>query len=256
MAFFTALFTVLGQNIATLLSVALGLGASYCLVSPKGRLLVKGAFNWMFATAANNPKLAAGVFDEKLRQLRDTLSKAAELDQKSRGALAELQTKAEEAKREYEKYTKQALILEKRGEHEEAILVSRKAIHSKTKADNYNEQIPNYTAISEATAKRVNEVRWLITDVEQRKQLALDNMEKGQLEKQISEELMGLNVSEIDACLKQIEDNADSAKYAGVGARLSYESSDQKRLQSAEEKANSIDAESFLQDLLQQENNN
>lgn len=252
--FFSVLFTVLARNIATLIGIVLAGCGLYFIASPNGRLIIKSAYNWMFATSATNPKLAAGAFDEKIKELRSTLRKAEDLNQKALGELAELRDKYENAQREYEKYSKQAIVLERRGEHEQAIILARKASQAQALAKNYFEQIPKFEAIAEATTKRVNEVQWLIAEAEQRKEIVVSNMEKGQFEKKVAEELKGLNVSPIDAYLKQIEDSAEDKKYQAIGARMSYETSDVKRAKDAEEAATMIDAEAFLQGLLEENN--
>lgn len=252
--FFTALFTVLGQNIATIISIALAGGGLYCVVSPRGRLIVKSAFNWMFSTAANNPKLAAGAFDEKIKELRATLRKAEDLNQKALGELAELNEKHEKAEEEFKKFSQQAVVLEKRGDHEQALLLARKASNAQSVAKNYMEQIPKYQSMAEATNQRVNEVQWKIAEVEQRKEIAISNMEKGKFEKQVAEELKGINVSHIDSYLADIEKGATDQKYQAIGARMSYENSDVKRIKDAEEAATIVDAETFLQNLLNENN--
>lgn len=253
-AFFTALFTVLGQNIATIISIILGGGVAYCAISPKGRLIVKSAFNWMFSTTANNPKLAAGAFDEKLKQLRAMLREAENVNQEALGELAQVNEEYSKAAENYKRFSEKAVILERRGDHEQAVLMAREASQAKIAMEDYQRKIPEYQAIAEATKTRVNEIQWKISNFEQRKKLAISNMEKGKFEKKVSETLKGLNTSEIDDYIKQIEDNATDAKYKAIGARMSYETSDVKKLKDAEEAASMVDAEVFLQNLLNENN--
>lgn len=253
-AFFTALFTVLGQNIATGISIALAGAGAYCLISPRGRYIVKSGFNWMFSTAANNPKLAAGAFDEKIKQLRGMLRKAEDINQKALGQLAEANEQYAEAQKEYKRYSEKAVILEKRGDHEQAILLAKNATRNLTRMRDLEEKIPDYEGIAKATSDRVNEIQWKISETEQRKEIAISNMEKGDFEKDVSETLKELNVGEIDAFIKEIEENATNKKYQAIGARMSYETSDVKLLKDAEKSASSIDAEEFLQGLIEESN--
>ncbi|MBE5821983.1 MAG: hypothetical protein E7311_05305 [Clostridiales bacterium] len=253
-AFFTALGTVLGQNIATLISIALAGTGAYCLVSERGRLIVKSAFNWMFSTTANNPRLAAGAFDEKIKELRGKLRKAEDINQKALGELAEWNEKHEIARKSFEKYSEQAVILEKRGEHDKAILLAKQASEQKELMRNCQENIPSYEAAAQATKKRVDEIQGLIGEAKKKKEIVISNLEKGKFEKEVAEQLKGLEVSSIDSYLKQIEDNATDKKYQAIGARMSYETSEVKQLRDAQEAATQVDAEAFLQQLLNESN--
>lgn len=253
MVFFTALFTVLGANIGIILSGIFGLGAAYVILSPNGRLIIKGFFRWVFASANNDPRIAAGIYDEKLSELRKVLETAVKLNQQANGELADSEENLENAKDDYEEYSGQAKRLETQGDHEEALLIVKKAMLAKTAISEYEKQIPIYQNLVTSSKERVTEVQWKISEVEQQKKLTLDSIKKGRLEEKIANELSGINVSEIDATLESIAENARNIKNIGVGARLAYENSDQKVLQAAINKANTGDAEDFLKKIINDE---
>ncbi len=251
MAFFTALFTVLGEHIATLIACVLGLGVAYIILSPRGRLIIKGIRNYLTSNATNNPRIAAGIFDEKINELRDKKKKAVELSEKAHGALVEACENEQSAKREFHDCSKKAKRLEERGDHEHALLLARQAQSAMTRADRYTQKIPDLKAMADATQQRVKEIDLKIAEMEERKTTAIENIKKGKLEKEISEELLELNISEIDASIKGIEEHSNESKYIGVGARVAYENSDKKRVQDALDSANYGDAEDFLRQLME-----
>lgn len=254
MAFFTALFTVLGEHIATVITGALVLGAAYVGLSPRGRLVIKGLRNYLTSNATNNPKIAAGVFDEKIRELREMKKKAVELAEKANGSLVEMISKEESARNEYSKLSSKAKKLELQGtdeSHQQALLLARQAKQAYIKAEDCKAEIPNLQVTVTAVSDRLNEIDWKISDMEARKEKALSDMKKGKLEKEISEELQELNISEIDASIKDIEEHSNETKFIGVGARMAYENSDKKRVKDAIESADYDDAESFLKGLME-----
>ena len=202
MAFLTALGTVLGQHIATIIAGAIVLGTAYIGLSPRGRLIVKGIRNYITSNASNNPKIAAGIFDEKLKELTATKRRTIEIAEKANGALtAELENE-HKARKEYEEYSKKARSLESMGNHEEALVLARNAQKALNRAERYKANLPNLRVMAETASDRLKEIEAKISDTEERKQLAIDNIKKGNIEKEISEELMELNISEIDTSLK------------------------------------------------------
>ena len=249
-AFLTALGTVLGHNIGTLITFALVGGGLYLGGTKRGRLIIKAVGNYLTSNATNNPRIAAGVFDEKLKELREMKKKVVELNKKAQAALLENINKEEEARREYKKLSSNATRLERAGNHDDAVLVARQAQKALRKADDYLAKRPNLQVMADTAKERLTEVEWKISDIEERKELAIDNIEKGKLEQEISEELQSLDVSEIDASIKSIESYSEDQKYLGAGARMTYENSEEKMLKSAMDKADYGDAESFLKELM------
>lgn len=251
MAFLTALGTVLGEHIATLIACGIVLGGAYIGLSPRGRLIAKGIRNYITSNASNNPKIAAGIFDEKIKELTETKRKTVEIAEKANGALtAELENE-QKARREYEEYSKKARRLEGMGKHDDALVLARNAQKALNRAERYKENIPNLQCMAETAADRLREIEAKISDTEDRKQLAIENIKKGNIEKEISEELMELNISEIDTSLKEIEEFSNERKYIGVGARMAYENTDKKKVQDALESADYSDAEDFLKQLME-----
>lgn len=250
MAFFTALFSVLGEYAATLIFGGILAGGAAIALTPKGRLLAKSAWNWVTASASNNPKIAAGAYDEKIKQLNEKLDKANKASEIAHGKLAEVNETIVKAQRSFERLSKEAISLEKKGRHEEA---TRIALEAKKQQDIVNDNtadLPDYQAMADHAKQVVKEVQGLIDQVKTNKTKTLDNMEKAKLETEVTRMLNDVNVSTLDSTIDGIEEHADQKKYQAIGARVTYEQSDKKQLEKARAAANEVDAEDFLNQLL------
>lgn len=255
MAFFTALMTVLGQYTATIIAGGIiAAGAGFALTN-KGRLIIKSGWNWFTSTAANNPRIAAGAYDEKIDDLRKQLAKAQQAHELALGQVYKEQERLANAQRTFKRLSAEAVKLEKNGKHEEA---TRLALEAKKQQDiiiDCDERLPSFQAMSEHAGKTVKEVKGLIEDYQSRKDKTISDMEKAQIEQQVANMLNDVNVKPIDATIEGIERHTDSKKYQAIGARASYEMSDKRQLQKASELAYTVNAEDYLQQLLLSENN-
>ncbi len=250
MAFFTALFSVLGEYAATLIFGSVLVGGAAIALTPKGRLLAKSAWNWVTASASNNPRIAEGAYDEKIKQLNEKLDKANQANEIAQGELAKVNERIARAQREFERLSRDAVSLKKKGNHAEAI---RLALEAKKQQDIVNDNtanLPDYQAMADHAEQVVAEVQGLIEQVKTNKTKTLNNMEKAKLEKDVTRMLNDVSVSTLDTTIAGIEAHAEKEKYQAIGARVSYENSDKKQLERAKSAANAVDAEEFLQQLL------
>ena len=248
--FFTALLSVLGEYAATLIFGGILAGGAAIALTPKGRILAKSAWNWVTASASNNPRIAEGAYDEKIKQLNEKLEKANKANEIANGELVKVNERIATAQRQFERLSKDAISLEKKGRHEEA---TRLALEAKKQQDIVNDNtanLPDYQAMADHAKQVVKEVQGLIEQVKANKTKTLNNMEKAKLETDVTIMLNEVNVSTLDSTIDGIEAHADQKKYQAIGARVAYEQSDKKQLERATAAANEVDAEDFLQQLL------
>ncbi len=255
MGFFSALMTVLGEYIGTILAGCLVAGISGFVLTNKGRLIIKSGWNWLTASAANNPKIAAGAYDEKINDLRKQLGTAQEAHEIALGEVFKEQERLAKAEKTFKRLSGEAVKLEKNGKHEEATRIALEAKKQQDIITDCNERLPSFKGMADHAGETVKEVRGLIESYQTRKDKTISDMEKAQIEKQVANMLNEVNVKPIDETIEGIEKHADSQKYQAIGARASYEMSDKRKLQKASELAGTVDAEDYLQQLLLNANN-
>ncbi|MEG0553826.1 MAG: hypothetical protein RR533_09955 [Carnobacterium sp.] len=218
--------------------------------------LVTNAFSIGHRKAFKNPEMAESLFDEQIEKLREYIKKAESAVALAGSQIARAQDEKELAEKAKARADKDILKLTQQGNLEEAKRLAEDAGVQTLKINQANEMLLAFQQqFNRANAQKTN-LEASMRALKTKKQLTLNDIRSGLIQKELNQSLKEFGDDELNQQLYFLEEYGKDSKYFAKGSEIAYEESDSKKLQDSYKIAEQLNAEDYIQNLLDEENKN